>query len=299
MEHEDAPHEQALFDERVTEVLRWADNIPISTAELNDGLFQMTGSDLLVPVVTGISYDDIAKWSTEIESEDLNIVMNAWYSDVYFPVGNSIAHRAVTNLFCDNGQLSYLSTYFINRFRSSSLNEKRKAYPYFKHVAINECRKSMKEFYILLEGYGAVDVLAYDNDCPFELRKHALYAAAISLCAEPHSSDFSSVKYRTVNTIVECLAIVYARRSYTNYIEIIDAIIHAHFGEGTIPGNRQHYASVLASHIVDDTDALGHKGILFDYYKDTIVLALRILEELYDINLIMLGASKLLESVQD
>ena len=269
MEPEDSP----LIDERVIDKLVELDpdNLPGSTEELNSVLRATTGYTTLVPVFTNDPYEDIAKWLTEVESDKLV----DWF--FYHSYSGTVVNKALTEVFCSPSNTTYLGMRYIEHLKSAGFWGRKNGYEYIKYVATGVCGVSLEDFYSTLEGYGVVDVLCYDIDYPLEKRKYAMSLAASSVCT---NSQRERVYVSGSDLLVVLMSIVYAKRMYIDAEGHIDKIIVNNRYEGkehpTLGG--------ITTLVLEVLRYGGSEHDLLVHFKDSVTLALGILEEVYNID---------------
>lgn len=288
--------ESSSFDEAVIEYIIdnvYPEDITWSTEELNDILRAETGSNILIPVFSNNVYEDIARLLTEMDSDELLAWTYQWFDtdrgfDGHFH-GNAhetrtVMYKAVVGIFCQT-RITYLGRHFIRFLKKRGYLFRHQIYPYLVDVAIKACNTSFADFYTTLEGFGLFDVLVQDMNYPPERRAHAAALSAMSYCSEIEGGSKSSTSLP-----ITILAIVYAKRMYKDVKELVDKIIAARYDEDVTA-----LITDILEYVVDETDK---KDELLVYTKDSIVLALRILEELYGIDVIEIVSKSAKESVR-
>ena len=284
------------FDQAVIEYIidnTYPEDIGMSTEELNDILRAETGSSLLIPVFSNNVYEDIAKWLTEVDSDELLAWTYQWFDtdrgfDGHFH-GNAyetrtVMYKAVVGIFCQT-RITYLGRHFIRYLKDDGPRFRQRLYPYLVDVATKACNTSFVDFYTTLEGFGLFDLLVQDVNYPPERRAHAAALSAMSYCSEIEGGSKSSTSMP-----ITVLAIVYAKRMYKDVKELVDKIIVARYDEDVTV-----LVTDILEYVVNETDK---KNELLVYTKDSIVLALRILEELYGIDVIEIASKSAKESVR-
>ena len=280
MDYEEYPSEQVLFDDRVINVLVRKDPETISkfTEDLNRYLQRVTGSTMLVPVISGDSYEDIIMWSSEIESVKLREWMDkTWYSSSYMDVGEwEPTHIVAVAMFCSNTH-RVLRDHYVGFLKRSSLLYRKMAFEYLKYVATEECELSLEDFYSIIEEFGLAEMLIYDDGYPLEKRQRLMSQYVKSLC-----SNVLSGSRETSGVLETSLAIVYAESMYKNPKELVDKLLVGYFRDIRGPPTPRRVNKFVLNVLKYSDYASSAGDELINSSKDAIALALRILEDMYN-----------------